>query len=107
MTSHSAILRAAVRRFIPDVLGFLVCGLYLTARIKGVTLARPQIDGFTNLTLFMTLGFVSAVFAIRRLLPGGMDVDGRRSLLAAYEMRLSSDSRSPQLAAIARPVLLG
>jgi hypothetical protein len=73
-----------LRRFIPGVVGFLGCGLYLTARIKGITLGQPQIAGFTNLTLFMTLGFVASLLVARPVLAAAAGVDGRRSLLAGF-----------------------
>jgi hypothetical protein len=41
-------------------------------------------EGFTNLTLFMALGFVASVSTVRRALPRAAGVDGRRSVLAGF-----------------------
>lgn len=84
MISRPTIFRAALCRFIPGVLAFLGCGLYLTARLKSITLGPAQVEGFTNLTLFMALGFVVSISAVRRALPRGAGVDGRRSVLAGF-----------------------
>jgi hypothetical protein len=84
MISRFTIIRAAIGRFIPGVLAFLGCGLYVTARMKGLTLGPPQIEGVTILTLFMALGFVIGVSVVRRVLPRAAGVDGRRSLFAGF-----------------------
>src|SRR5689334_18807365 len=84
MISAPSILRAAVTRFIPGVLLFLGCGLYFTARIKGITLGPEQIDGLTALTLFMALGFVVILVPIRRILRSTASVTGRTGVLAGF-----------------------
>ena len=57
MISRPTIFRAALCRFILGHASFLGArSLYLTARINGITLGPAQMEGFTNLTLFMALG---------------------------------------------------
>lgn len=84
MISRPTILRAALLRFIPGVLTFLGGGLYVTARNKGIALGPEQIEGFGNLTFFMTLGFLTIVSVMRRALPSAARVAGRRGLLAGF-----------------------
>jgi len=84
MISFPTILRAAVRRFIPGVLAFLVASLYVGARTKAITLGRSQIEGLTNLVAFMTLGFTTTLLAMRRVLPRAARVDGWRSVAAGF-----------------------
>jgi len=84
MISPPTILRAALLRFIPGVLAFLGCGLYFTASRKGIALGPDQMEGFTNLTLFMALGFVTSITAMRRALSPSAGVGGRRSVIAGF-----------------------
>jgi hypothetical protein len=84
MISFPTILRAAVRRFIPGVLAFLGCCLYFSARVSDITLGPPQVEGLTNLVVFMTLGFGTTLHVMRRVLPRGARVDGWRSAAAGF-----------------------
>ena len=84
MISRPTILRSVIGRFLPGVLAFFGGGLYLTARVKGLALGPAQIETFTGLMLFMTLGFVTCVSLLRRVLPRAAGVDGRRSVLAGF-----------------------
>lgn len=78
------IIRAAVTRFIPGVLAFLFGGLVFTARMKGITLEAPQIDGFTALIFFLTCGYVVGLALLRPNLERSAGVEGRRSVLAGF-----------------------
>jgi len=97
MISRPTILRSVIGRFLPGVLAFFGGGLYLTARVKGLTLGPAQIEAFTSLMLVMTLGFVTCVSLLRRVLPRAAGVDGRRSVIAGFTapMILSKRNKCP------------
>ena len=84
MISFRTILRAAATRFVPGVFAFLGAGFYLTARIKGITIGPEQVEGFTALTAFLTLGFVIGVALLRPNLEKSAGVTGRRAVLAGF-----------------------
>lgn len=82
MISWRTILLGAATRFAGGIGAFLAGSFLLAAVIKGITIERAQVIGFSELILALTAGYVVTLGLLRPALQSDAGIEGRRSVIA-------------------------